>query len=80
MQKSDAMAPPSILPVCCLCHQVPDEDAGSPGAWTPLQDYLDRHHLSEGALSLSHTYCPSCYVEQAQAWHLPQVAPARSAA
>jgi hypothetical protein len=63
--------------MCCVCHQVSDEDSG----WSTLDDYLDRHHVSGPDFQLSHTYCPSCYDQQIQAWHIaaPLVVPPRAA-
>jgi hypothetical protein len=79
-KKSHATAVVPIVAVCCVCSRVPDEDAPTPETWTFLQDYLDRYHLSETDVRLSHTYCPSCYHAQADAWHIVQPASTRPAA
>lgn len=78
MARSNTVAAPFILPVCCLCQQVPDEGRpGEPG-WISLEAYVDRYHLGPLDYRLSHTYCPSCFAEQAKAWDLPSVAPPAS--
>lgn len=70
------MATITTLPICCQCKQVSDERIGASAevGWTHLQTYLDRHHIDQGGVQLSHTYCPSCYDKQARAWFLPSAA------
>jgi len=69
------MAVLSTLPICCVCGKVSEERAGASVEveWTQLQTYLDRHRIDQDAIRLSHTYCPSCYKQQARVWqvHLP---------
>jgi uncharacterized protein (UPF0212 family) len=74
------MAVTQILPICCVCGQVSDRRAGASveGEWTQLQTYLDRHHIDQTSIRLSHTYCPSCYQQQARVWRVPPHAPLAS--
>jgi hypothetical protein len=67
----------STLPICCICGQVSDEQAGASVEveWTQLQTYLDRYHMDQASIRLSHTYCPSCYKKQAQVWRVLPTAP-----
>jgi len=74
--RSNTVVAPFILPTCCMCHRVAGEGSESEIGWIPLQAYLDRHHLTKADVALSHTYCPTCYHTQAQAWHIPQRIPA----
>jgi hypothetical protein len=58
------------LTVCCVCkHVAPSGSPPSP--WTPMSAYLEQHHLSLFDVRLSHTYCPVCYEQQAEAWAIP---------
>ncbi len=52
-----------ILPICCVCKRIREEDGGPPDRqrWLPLEEFI----LKRG-LSASHTYCPEC-AEQAMA-------------
>jgi hypothetical protein len=72
-----AMAVTLILPICCVCGQVSDRgvDASVQGEWTELQTYLDRHRIDQTGIRLSHTYCPSCYKQQARVWQIPPDVP-----
>jgi hypothetical protein len=36
-----------------------------------MSAYLEQHHLSLFDIRLSHTYCPVCYEQQAEAWAIP---------
>lgn len=47
-----------ILPVCCVCSKIRDDDAREPGTgqWVSLSEYMkDKAHVD-----VSHTYCPEC--------------------
>ena len=48
-----------ILPVCCICGRVRDDTGKPPGTglWMKPEIFL-RHRIG---LSLSSTYCPTCY-------------------
>lgn len=71
------MAVTAILPICCMCEQVSDRQAGASveEEWTQLQTYLERHRIDQSVIRLSHTYCPSCYEKQARVWQVPPHAP-----
>lgn len=59
----------SILSVCSLCGKVRD-DTGTEhghGVWNSLEQYVMKHTDT----SLSHTFCPTCYVEYRKAQGLP---------
>ena len=47
-----------ILPVCCVCRKIRDDDLKGPGIgeWLSLDDFLWR----KARLSVSSTYCPKC--------------------
>jgi hypothetical protein len=62
--------PGPTLAVCCVCKHVAD-DADLVSPWGSMSAYLDRHHLQQMDVRLSHTYCPACYEAQARAWFLP---------
>ena len=65
-----APIPGPTVAVCCVCKQVAD-GAGSASTWASMSTYLDRHHLQQMDVRLSHTYCPTCYEMQARAWFIP---------
>ena len=63
------MATLPTLTVCCVCKHV--TQGGSPSSsWTPMTTFFERHHLRPVDVRLSHTYCPVCYEQQAEAWAL----------
>ena len=68
------MATVPTLTVCCVCKHVAEPVAPS-NQWTPMSTYLEQHHLNLIDVRLSHTYCPLCYEQQAQAWALPEEKP-----
>jgi hypothetical protein len=37
----------------------------------PMSTFLEEHHLRPVDVRLSHTYCPVCYEQQAEAWSIP---------
>jgi len=51
-----------ILPVCCKCNKIRDDDGKEPGTgdWMPVDAYL----TEKAKLNLSHGYCNECYREQ----------------
>jgi hypothetical protein len=55
------------LTVCCVCKHVAQ---GGSGSWTPMATFLEQHHLRPIDVRVSHTYCPVCYEEQAEAWSI----------
>ena len=58
------------LTVCCVCKHV--APSASPlSQWMPMSSFLDQHHLRLSEVRLSHTYCPVCYEQQAEAWSIP---------
>jgi hypothetical protein len=63
-----------ILPICCVCKRIRDEDTGEPGypKWVAFEAYISSKTNTE----FTHTYCPKCY-EQAKA-ELEQFRRARS--
>ena len=60
------MANVPTLAVCCVCKHVTEESSPS-STWTPMSTFLEQHHLRANDVRVSHTYCPICYEEQAQA-------------
>jgi hypothetical protein len=62
---------PLILAMCCVCDQVAEDGSQPQHRWTTLEIYLRDHGMTSLDYQLSHTYCPSCYANQALAWHLP---------
>jgi hypothetical protein len=64
------MATIPTLAVCCVCKHV--APTGSPPSqWTPMSTFLEQHHLQPVDVRLSHTYCPVCHEQQAEAWSIP---------
>lgn len=64
------MAAVPTLTVCCVCkHVAPSSSAAS--QWMPMSAFLERHHLRPSEVRLTHTYCPICYEQQAEAWSIP---------
>ena len=55
------------LDVCCVCKHVAQSGIPS-SSWTPMSAFLERHQLRPIDVRLTHTYCPVCYEQQAQAW------------
>ncbi len=53
-----------ILPICCICKRIKNEDTGEPGPpeWIGVEVYIS----SKTDAVFSHTYCPKCY-EQVKA-------------
>lgn len=58
------------LTVCCVCKHV-TQSGPVPSQWMPMSTFLERHHLRPVDVRLSHTYCPVCYAQQAEAWSIP---------
>jgi len=48
----------NMLPVCCVCHSIRDDETKGPGKgeWLPLTEFVRKN-----GLEVSHTYCPTCY-------------------
>jgi len=53
-----------LLPVCCVCGKIRNDDCGQQGAgdWQRLDQYLTRHSDAE----FSHTFCPDCFHDYKQ--------------
>ncbi|HUJ40194.1 MAG TPA: PAS domain-containing protein [Candidatus Acidoferrales bacterium] len=52
-----------LLPVCCVCGKIRDDNAlNTDAAWQRLDQYLSRHSDAE----FSHTFCPECFLEYRQ--------------
>ena len=53
-----------LIPICCVCGLVRDEQEETEGrdseSWSDLGSYLDRHNLRGSEYKLTHTYCPIC--------------------
>jgi hypothetical protein len=60
-----------ILAMCCVCDQVAEDGSQPQGNWKTLSTYLLDHQIAPLEYQLSHTYCPSCYTNQALTWQLP---------
>jgi hypothetical protein len=61
------MATLPTLAVCCVCKHVAQSGVPS-SSWTPMSTFLERHRLQPIDVRLTHTYCPVCYEQQAEAW------------
>ena len=55
---------------CLLCLQTCRPDRLPPSQWMPMSTFLEQHHLRPVDVRLSHTYCPVCYEQQAEAWSI----------
>ena len=47
-----------ILPVCCVCRKIRDDDGREPGTGKWMN--VDRYLWKKAGLSVSSTYCPEC--------------------
>jgi hypothetical protein len=61
----DTFIAPSLLRVCCACGLVQDEAGATPGLerWISQQAYREAHGVSPAKLTLTHTYCQTCFAE-----------------
>lgn len=49
-----------VVPVCCFCEKVRDDDCRGDAAWVSLKEYRAKYGLLPGEVWGSHTECPSC--------------------
>ena len=62
------MATVPTLIVCCVCkHVAPDRLHALPMD-RRCRPFSKQQHLRPVDVRLSHTYCPVCYEQQAEAW------------
>ncbi len=47
----------SLIPACCVCGKVRDDNAPPVRRWRTLDEYVVEHSDAD----LSHTFCPACY-------------------
>jgi len=55
-----------ILPVCCVCKKVRDDEGRAPGTgpWMPIETFI----LEKGGAEVTSTYCPECYEKTVAEW------------
>ena len=55
----------SMLPVCCLCRLIRDEQRVSLDRerWVTRRTYLKTHGVNPADCVLAYTYCPSCFTQ-----------------
>ena len=53
-----------ILPICCVCKKIRNEESGQPGSveWVTVEGYIS----TKTGAKFSHGYCPDCYVKAAK--------------
>jgi hypothetical protein len=61
----DTFIAPSLLRTCCACGRVQEEAGATPGLerWISQRTYREAHGVNPAELALTHTYCPTCFVE-----------------
>ncbi len=49
----------TVLPVCCVCSKIRDDDATEPGKgdWYDVTSYMSK----KAKIDITHTYCPECH-------------------
>lgn len=61
-QESPVASGDQILPVCCVCGLIRDENKTSAEEqWVTKQTYRQAHGVDPANRRLTHTYCPACY-------------------
>ena len=50
-----------LVCVCCVCGDARD-DIASDGAWYGLKTHLTKYGIREQDFTLSHTFCPDCFM------------------
>jgi hypothetical protein len=55
-----------ILPVCCFCQKVRDDEGteSGRGLWQEFRIYMVAHKLRPEDISFSHTYCHDCMAKE----------------
>ncbi|MEO8046622.1 MAG: hypothetical protein ABI684_04990 [Nitrospirota bacterium] len=49
-----------IIPICCVCDQVRDDQQTTKEQWMPLTSFLRFYSIPQDAYKLTHAYCPRC--------------------
>jgi len=79
--KNEPFTQPTLLPVCCQCGLIRDDRGSSPGPerWLTPRTYQQTYDLKPDALSLTHTYCPTCFakVRETTPQYFRQIGPPR---
>lgn len=67
----------ALLPACCICGAIRDDDGAGHGAgdWKSLEDYVERH----AAARFSHTFCPHCLEKYRREQGLAAASPVKMA-
>lgn len=61
-QESPVASGDQILPVCCVCGLIRDENKTSAEEqWVTKQTYRQAHGVDPAICRVTHTYCPACY-------------------
>ncbi|MDH4224607.1 MAG: response regulator [Deltaproteobacteria bacterium] len=52
----------NFLPVCCVCHNIRDDEGTLPGEgdWVSLEAFMKK----KGGMDVTHTFCPECYANE----------------
>jgi len=53
----------TILPICCVCGLIREETGLEPESWVTKKVFRQSHGIDHSAYRLTHTYCPSCFVQ-----------------
>jgi hypothetical protein len=54
---------PRMLPVCCVCGLIRDDNSFPPSldCWLTQRTYREAHGVDPTGIALTHTYCPECF-------------------
>ena len=53
----------TLLPVCCVCGLIRDDNSSPPShdCWLTRRTYNQTYGMNPATLMLTHTYCPTCF-------------------
>ena len=53
----------TILPICCVCGLIREDESSGPESWVTKQVFRQTHGTDPSDYRLTHTYCPACYTQ-----------------
>ena len=62
---NDLFIAPALLPVCCVCALIRDEEESPTGLeqWVSPRTFRRLHGINPNDFPLTHTYCPTCFMK-----------------
>ena len=57
---------PRLLPVCCICGLVRDDESAAPSrpeSWMTMKRYRGMRAVHATSFLFTHTYCPACLIQ-----------------